>query len=54
MTAKKKTAKRPDSPTPVRIPPDLKEKLLKQAEKENRTLSNLIITACKQYLTRGT
>jgi hypothetical protein len=50
MTANKKATKRPDSPTPVRIPPDLKEKLLKKAAKENRTLSNLIITACKQYI----
>lgn len=27
-----------------RIPTDLKEKLVKQADKENRTLSNLIIS----------
>lgn len=42
--------KRPDSPTPVRIPPDLKKQALKRAEKENRTLSNLILTALIEYL----
>lgn len=45
-----KNKKRGDSPTPVRIPPDLKKLALKRAEKENRTLSNLILTALRLYL----
>ncbi len=38
------------SPTPVRLPDDLKKKLLAKAKKENRTLSNMIITLLQQSL----
>lgn len=49
MAKSKKETKR-DAPTPVRIPEELKAKAKKQAEKEDRSLSNLIIRALKQYL----
>jgi predicted HicB family RNase H-like nuclease len=39
--------KKPDS---VRLPEELKEAAIKRAKEENRTLSNLIITALKKYL----
>lgn len=48
--AKAKKAVKREGPTPVRIPPDLMAKAEKAMEKENRTLSNLIITALKKYL----
>jgi predicted HicB family RNase H-like nuclease len=41
-----------EAPTPVRIPDELKAKAISRAEKENRTLSNLIITALKKYLSK--
>lgn len=44
---KKASPKAPDS---IRLPDDLKDKLIKQAGKENRSLSNLIITILKQWI----
>jgi intergrase/recombinase len=51
--ATKKAEVKRQPPTPVRIPDDLKIKALKQAAKENRTLSNLILTALKKYLEKA-
>jgi len=38
------------APTPIRIPDELKEKLMKVAEKENRSFSNLVITILKKWV----
>lgn len=35
-----------DSPTPIRFPLDLKDDIKKMAEKQNRSFSNWVITAC--------
>lgn len=42
------------SPTPIRIPDEIKAALKKQAESEGRTLSNLIIQILKTYLENET
>jgi predicted transcriptional regulator len=47
---KKEVKPKKKAPTPVRVPDDLKAKLQKLAEKENRSLSNLIITILKDYV----
>lgn len=39
-----------DKPTSIRLNPDLKAKLQKEAEKQGRSLSNLIIYVLKQYV----
>lgn len=41
--------KKQEPPTPIRFPDDLKALLLEQADKENRSLSNMIITIVKEY-----
>lgn len=46
--APKKAVKKP-APTPIRWPDDLLKKLKAQAEKENRPLSNMIVTIVKEY-----
>lgn len=46
----KQEGKKQKPPTPVRLPDDLREQALKRAKEENRSLSNLIITALKHYL----
>lgn len=43
----------PKVPLNVRVDPALLETLKTQAQIENRTLSNLIETALKRYLERG-
>jgi predicted DNA-binding protein len=50
--AAKKAPKRKDNnpATAVRLPRDLKKDAVVRAEQENRTLSNLIITAVKKYI----
>lgn len=45
MPKKQIKKKAPDS---IRLPDDLKKLLLKRAESENRSLSNLIITLLKE------
>ena len=40
----------PNSPLTLRIPADLLRAMEERAERENRTRSNLIITAIKKYL----
>lgn len=38
--------------TTLRIPDDLKEKLRKEAEKQNRSVHNLIITILREYFAK--
>ena len=38
----------------VYIPPDLLNKIKKQADRENRSVSNLIQTAVKKYIKKPT
>lgn len=38
--------------TTLRIPDDLKEKLREEAEKQNRSIHNLIITILRDYLNK--
>lgn len=38
------------SPTPVRLPPEIKAKALAKAKEEGRTLSGLIIHAIRKYV----
>ena len=45
---KKKTPQ--ESPSSIRIPDDIKEKAIKQAEKEDRSLSYIVVKALKKYL----
>jgi predicted DNA-binding protein len=37
-------------PLNIRIDPELRERLKKQAHRENRTLSNLVDTIVREYL----
>ncbi len=37
-------------PLNIRIDPELRERLKKQARRENRTLSNLVDTILREYL----
>ena len=37
-------------PLNIRIDPELRERLKKQADRENRTLSNLVDTIVREYL----
>ncbi len=37
-------------PLNIRIDPELRERLKKQAQRENRTLSNLVDTILREYL----
>ena len=37
-------------PLNIRIDPELRERLKKQAHRENRTLSNLVDTIAREYL----
>ena len=37
-------------PLNIRIDPELRERLKKQADRENRTLSNLVDTIMREYL----
>jgi predicted transcriptional regulator len=46
--AKKEVPKKP-SPDTLRLPDDLKKKIKDQAEKENRSFSNMVITILKEY-----
>lgn len=39
-----------DKPTSIRLNPELKAKLQAEAEKQGRSLSNLIIYILKQYV----
>ncbi|QVL47617.1 MAG: CopG family transcriptional regulator [Thiocapsa sp.] len=43
----------PKVPLNVRVDPALIELLKAQAKLENRTLSNMVVTALKRYLERG-
>lgn len=45
----KKVAQNKPAPTPIRWPEDLLKKLKEQAEKENRPLSNMVVTIVKDY-----
>lgn len=47
-----KTKKGPTKPTTMRIPDDLRARLQVQAEKENRTETNLVVTLIKEGLER--
>lgn len=38
--------------TTLRIPDDLKEKLREEAEKQNRSVHNLIITILREYFAK--
>lgn len=38
-----------DTRTTLRIPADLKEKLIKKAKEDNRSVHNLIITILSEY-----
>jgi predicted transcriptional regulator len=38
-----------ESPTPIRIPEDLKEKIKKKAEKEDRSFSYIVIKILTEY-----
>ena len=39
--------------TTLRIPDDLKEKLREEAEQQNRSIHNLIITILREYFKRN-
>ena len=38
--------------TSIKLPPDIKEKLKKEAELQNRSVHNMIITILKLYFAR--
>jgi hypothetical protein len=46
---KKEDEKKPKAPTPVRFPLEIEVQLREEAKKQNRSLSNLIITIVKDY-----
>ena len=37
-------------PTNLRIPPEIKQRLREHAEREDRTLTAVVLRACRQYL----
>ena len=52
-TKKAKTVQR-EAPNSIRFPDELKDKIEKEAEKENRNFSNKVITICEEHFNNQT